>query len=203
MDIPDPLSPPLPIVYCFQQVFRVTSHIGTELLYVGCSWSSWLCSSMWSSPREYFPFEPVPTSLAVSHMCGSSNLDSFRGGWYVAVQLLLFWVLTPWLVQYFSQHSCVVAVKLFLSIRLVSVHVVHPHSSIDTTAAWKKLHFILSVRSDFYMTDNLLLAVHVFVGRVLMSVSVDEVNLSISFKELPFSVEMLPLRLKHIYSVSV
>ena len=34
MDIPDSLSPPLPIVHCFWQVFRATSHIGTELLYV-------------------------------------------------------------------------------------------------------------------------------------------------------------------------
>ena len=40
----------------------------------------------------------------------------------------------------------------FFSIRLVSVHVVHPHSSINTTAAWKKLS-ILSVRSDFHMTE--------------------------------------------------
>ena len=58
-------------------------------------------------------------------MSGSFNCDSFR----------------------------VVTVKLF-SIRLVSVHVVHLYSSIDTTAAWKKLRFILSVRSDFHMTDK-------------------------------------------------
>ena len=43
---------------------------------------------------------------------------------------------------------------------LVSIHVVHPYSSIDTTAAWKKLRFILSVRSDFHMTDSLSIAVH-------------------------------------------
>ena len=43
----------------------------------------------------------------------------------------------------------------FFSIRLVSVHVVHPDSSIDTTAAWKKLRLILSVRSDFHMTGSL------------------------------------------------
>ena len=42
----------------------------------------------------------------------------------------------------------------FSPIRLVSVHVVHPYSSIDTTAAWKKLHFIVSARSDFHMTDS-------------------------------------------------
>ena len=33
----------------------------------------------------------------------------------------------------------------FFSSRFVSVQVVHPYSSIDTTAAWKKLGFILSV----------------------------------------------------------
>ena len=50
--------------------------------------------------------------------------------------------------------------------RLVTVHVVHPYSSIDTTASWKKLRFILSVRSDFHMTDSLSIAVHAFASRV-------------------------------------
>ena len=31
----------------------------------------------------------------------------------------------------------------------ICIHVVHPYSSIDVTAAWKRLRFILSVRSDF------------------------------------------------------
>ena len=44
----------------------------------------------------------------------------------------------------------------FFSLRLVSVHVVHPYSSIDTTAAWKKLRFILSVRSEFHTTDSII-----------------------------------------------
>ena len=71
-------------------------------------------------------------------------------------------------------------------------------SSIDTTAARKKLRFILSVRSDFHMTDSLSIAVHAFVSRVSMSFSVDEtllpryVNLSTSFREVPSSVEMWP-----------
>ena len=46
---------------------------------------------------------------------------------------------------------------------------VHPYSSIDTTAAWKKLRFILSVRSDFHMIESLSIAVHAFVSRVSMS----------------------------------
>ena len=62
----------------------------------------------------------------------------------------------------------------FFSSRLVSVHVMHPYSSIDTTAAWKKLRFILSVRSDFHMIESLSIAVHAFVSRVSMSFSVDE-----------------------------
>ena len=62
----------------------------------------------------------------------------------------------------------------FFSSRLVSVQVVHPYSSIDTTAAWKKLRFILSVRSDFHMIDSLSIAVHAFVSRVSMSFSFDE-----------------------------
>ena len=39
----------------------------------------------------------------------------------------------------------------FFSSHLVSVQVVHPYGSIDTTAAWKTLRFTLSVRSDFQM----------------------------------------------------
>ena len=47
-------------------------------------------------------------------MSGSSNLDSFRDGRQVAVYLMSFGVLPPGLVQYCSQHSCVIAVSLFL-----------------------------------------------------------------------------------------
>ena len=79
----------------------------------------------------------------------------------MAVQLVLCRVLPLGLVHNCSQHSCVVAVKLFL--RSFSLH---SCSSIDMTAAWKKLCFILLVRSDFYMTDSLSIAVHAFVSHV-------------------------------------
>ena len=75
----------------------------------------------------------------------------------------------------------------------------HPYSSIDPTAAWKKLCFILSDRSDFHMTDRLSIAVHAFASRVSMPVSVDKrlllrkANLSTSFRDLPFRVEMSPV----------
>ena len=45
-DISDLFSPPFSIVHCFWQVFRATSHISKELLYVGSSWLSRLCSSL-------------------------------------------------------------------------------------------------------------------------------------------------------------
>ena len=51
----------------------------------------------------------------------------------------------------------------FFSSRFVSVHVVQPYSSIDVTAAWKKLRFILSVKSDFHKFDSLLIAIHAYI----------------------------------------
>ena len=82
---PDPLSPPLPIIHCFRQVFRATPRICTKLLYVGSSWSHCLCSSMWRGPQEYITFELVPTTPAVSCMSGSPSFDNFCDGWSVAV----------------------------------------------------------------------------------------------------------------------
>ena len=61
----------------------------------------------------------------------------------------------------------------FFSSRFVRVHVVHPYSSINVIAASKKLRFILSVRSDFHISDSLLIDAHAFVNLVSMSFSVD------------------------------
>ena len=63
----------------------------------------------------------------------------------------------------------------FLKFPLISyAQVVHPYSSIDTTAGWKKLRFILSVRSDFHMIDSLSIAIHAFVSRVSISLVGEE-----------------------------
>ena len=71
-------------------------------------------------------------------MSGSSNFDSFRNGDRIVSAL--------WGV---AARTCSILLAAFLSnYRLVSVQVVHPCSSIDTTAAWKKPCFILSFRSD-------------------------------------------------------
>ena len=81
----------------------------------------------------------------------------------------------PGLVQYCSQHSCVVAVKLFLH-TLVSMKCIH--TAVSTWPLLRKNCFILSVRSDFHMTDSLSIAVHAFAICMLMSVSVDETLLT-------------------------
>ena len=82
----------------------------------------------------------------------------------------------------------------------------HLYCSFDTTAAWKKLCFILSVRSDFHMTDSLSISVHAFASHEFISAGIGDtaslvVNLSTSFKEPPFSVELSLVWLIHIYSV--
>ena len=115
-DIPDPLSPLLPIVHRLWQVFRATSHILTQLLNVCSCWSSCFCPAICGGPQEYITYELVPASRALSCMFCPSNLDSFRDGRQVAVQLVPCWVLPPALVLYCSQYSCVIAVQLLLQL---------------------------------------------------------------------------------------
>ena len=114
MNLPDPLSPLDSIVHRSRDVFQATNFIGTELLYRDSSMLSYIFPSMWRGTLENIAYEFVLTSPAVSCMSGSSNLYRFHDGWYVAIQLLFCGVLPSGLVQYSSQHSCVIAVKLFL-----------------------------------------------------------------------------------------
>ena len=59
-------------------VFKAISCIVTELLYIGSSWSSCLCSSLWRGSQENVTYEFVFNSPAVSRMSGSSDwFDSF------------------------------------------------------------------------------------------------------------------------------
>ena len=97
-DIPDPLSPFLPIIHRLRQVFRVTSCVLTQLLYVSSCWSSYFCTSICGGPQEYIAYELVLASPAVSRVSGSSDLYSFRDGGQVSVQLESRGVLSPGLV---------------------------------------------------------------------------------------------------------
>ena len=95
----------------------------------------------------------------------------------------------------------------FFSINVISVYVVHPYSRIDTTVARKKMCFILSEKSYFYMIGNLSVADHEFASRIFISLLVDKmwlpwyVNLFHSFRETPFRTEMSRFQSKHMYSV--
>ena len=136
-------------------------------------------------------FELVVLPLLV-HMKGSTDAHPLWSRPYFSSSVLVRLILIVFLMGGWWPYSCcfvgccfqdsfnivrsilVLLLSSFFSIALLSVHVVHPHSSIETTAAWKKLPFIFSVRSDFQMTDSILIAVHAFASCVMMSVSVDE-----------------------------
>ena len=130
-----------------------------------CEGVHWSTSFM--SP--YLPLQKRPSCLV------RLTLIVFLMGGRGPYSCRIVGVLPPGLYPFNIARSILVYLpSSFFSIRLVSVHVVHPYSSIDTTAAWKKLHFILSVRSDIHMTDSLLKAVHAFASHLSMSVSVDD-----------------------------
>ena len=158
---------------------------------------------MWRSPLETVAYEFVLTSPAVSHISCILfwMVLEMRGRWPYSCCFEgcrfqdLFNIARSILVQFPSS---------IFSIHLVSVQVVHPYSRTDTSAAGKKLLFILSDRSDFHMIDSLLIVIHAFASCILMSFSVDEtlilryVILSTSFREISFWVEMSPFWLKHV-----
>ena len=175
-DIPDPHSPPLITVHCLRQVLGAIIPILRELLDVGLSWS----------PAFAWPCEGVHRSTSLT---SSSLLLQQCPACLVCLTLKVFVMGGRWqyrccflgcCLQVLFKIALSILVQLPLSffyIRLVSVQVVHPYSSIDTIGAWKKLHFILSFRSNFHMTDSLLIAIHAFVSHVSMSVLVDAVEL--------------------------
>ena len=116
-------------------------------------------------------FDLVPASPAVSCMSGSSLIVFLMDGRWPYRCCLVVCCLQE--LFNIARNIIVLLPSSFFSTRFVSVHLVHPYSSINPTVAWKKLRFISSVISDFHMTDRLLIAVHAFVSRVSMSVLVD------------------------------
>ena len=112
------------LVHSSREVFQAKSCLGTELLYIGSICSSKLSSSIWRGAQKKIAYEFDLTSPAVSLLFSLSNLDSFRDGSKMVEQLLFCGVLLPGLVQYRSQHSCLIAVKLFL-LSFVSMPCIH------------------------------------------------------------------------------
>ena len=154
--------------------------------------SSCLCSSIWWGPQEYVTDEFI-LLLHQNPAC------------LVRLTWIVFVMGGKWLYSYCFVGCCPqdlfniprsILVTSFLSIRLVRFHIVHPFSSIDMNAAWKKMRFILSIMSDFLMTDRLSIAVHAFTSHALMSVSVNETLL-------PWYSLSLSLSLSHSLSLSL
>ena len=116
--------------------------ISTQLLYVGSSWLSCLCLSTWRGMSTSLLLQQCPACLVRLTWI----IFVMSGKWPYSCCFL-----RCYLQDLFNNtHSILVLLpSRFFSTRLVSIHVVHPYSSNGTTAAWKKLHFILSVRSDF------------------------------------------------------
>ena len=134
-DLPDSPLPPVSIVHHSWEVFKAISCIGTEQLYIGSSWCSCLCSSMWRGSQEYIAYEFLLTSWAASHMSGSSDFDSFRDGWLVAVQLLF----VGFCLQDLFNIAC--SFHISLSCRAASMDISDPLSPLT-------LSFLASGRSS-------------------------------------------------------
>ena len=163
-----------------------------SLLFIASGWSSGLhplsshsCCMYVRAGRPAFAWPYVGVRRSTSLM-SSSLLPQQCPAWLVRLTCIVFVIGGRWLYSWCLVRCCrldwfniarrilVLLPSSFFSSCLVSVQVVHPYSSIDTTAAWKKLRFILSVRSDFHMIESLSIAVHAYVNRVSMSFSVDE-----------------------------
>ena len=111
--VTDPISPPVFIVHRCREVFQAISYISTELLYIGSSWSSFLCLSMWGGSPEYIAYEFVlRLRCPVCLVCLTSIVFVMRSWWPYSCYFL--GVLLQGLAQYRSQYSCVIIVKMFL-----------------------------------------------------------------------------------------
>ena len=133
-DLTDPLSPSISIVHCSRRSSRLYPVSAQSCCIYILAGRPCLCSSMWRGPQEYITYEFVFTSPAVSRKSGSSRVFVIGGRWPYSCCSVgcclqgLFNTARRILVQLPSS---------FFSLRLVSVYVVHPYISIETTAAWK------------------------------------------------------------------
>ena len=123
------------------------------------------------------------------------------------------WLFSSSFVGYCFQDLLKTVPRIFVlissslfSMHFVSIHVVHPYSSIVTVTAWKKSCFILSDRSHFYLINNLSIAFDAFARYMLTSLSVNEIllpsygNLFTSFKSLPHHIYQPMRAFKKFYA---
>ena len=110
-------------------------------------------------------------------------------------------MLLPGFVWHSMEQSCIVPMYLFLCVLLASMWCIHTVVGTQLQLL-KKSHSILMDTLNFHMINNLSIAVYTFIRHMLTSLSVDELlllkymNWSITFRGLPFRVEVAP-SLKH------
>ena len=102
-DIPDPLSPLLPIIHRLWQVFRATSRIPISLLYVCSRWSSCFCLAILNRSTS------LMSSSLLLQQCPACLVRLTWIGFVMGGRWPYSWclvgVLPPGLVQYCTQHS--------------------------------------------------------------------------------------------------
>ena len=100
---------------------------------------------MWRGPKKNVSYMFVLTSTAVSSMSCSLDLYGFRDGGAGGHIAAICRMLLPRFVQGRALHSYSIAIKLFSPLRFVSIHVVHPYSSMNTTGVSKVFSFITNL----------------------------------------------------------
>ena len=144
MDLPDPLLLPISIVHCSREVFNVISCIGTELLYIG--------SSLLSCEGVHRSISLVISSLLLQ-LCLACLVRLTRIVFVIAGahRAAALWGVASWTCSIFLAVFLCNCRQDFFSIRLVSEHVVHPYSSIETTAAWENYHIYIYIYIYIYI----------------------------------------------------
>ena len=108
----------------------------------------------------------------------------------------------------FKTAESILVLFLFSNIskHLPRVQVVHLYSCTNWATAWIKSHFILSEKSDFYLINNLSIAVHAFPMHILTLLSEGKmllaryVGYSTNFKSFLLQLKFAPSCLKYMNS---
>ena len=105
--------------------------------------------------------------------------------------------------QGYSKHC----LNCFTSMCLIKLSMLQPYNSTSWLLLGRSFHFILSVRSNFFIVINLSIAVYAFPMHMFISLSVDKilllryVNWCTNLRGLPLNEEMATSCLKHMNTI--
>ena len=92
------LLPPVSIVHRYREVFQATSCIDSELLYIGSSWSSYLCLSIYLKTRRMDHFMRIKlTQFSNNYATRGVNqaMLCYRFGWFGFIEHQPLYVINP------------------------------------------------------------------------------------------------------------